>query len=483
MKKYLSKLMQQFSLLGKAMLVPIAVMPVAGLIGLIFGANMLNIPAIANVSSVVFSNIDFLFVLGTAGAYAKSKDKTTVLVGAVVAFLIFKANLTLLDDTLSPGVFGAIILGACVATTYNQTHEIKAPAILSFFAQEKCVVSLSPIIGLVLSYIFSFVWGYPQAWMNSFGIWLGGMGALGVFLFIFLNRALIPLGLHQVLNAYILFEMGSYTTSAGEIVKGEIPRFIAGDPTAGWFWTGFYVIMMFGIPAISYAIYKTANSDKKEEVKGIMSAGALTAFTATVTEPIEFSFLFASPKLYLIHSLYSGLGGLILYLLGSRLGTFSGAGILDYVLSFQYGDRAWMIIPVGIIFFILYYITFKFIIIHDDVQTPGREKEIAISAEVSEEEKELKLSHSNYAYMAKKIIQNCGGESNIVTVNNCITRLRLEVRDASLLNDDNIKKTGAKGVIRLSDTSVQIIIGTEVGKVREEFDLVLEEQRKAEGKI
>ena len=349
---------------------------------------------------------------------------------------------------------------------------------LSFFANEKCVVSLSPIIGLIFAWLFSVIWIYPQNAMDAFGVWLGGMGAVGVFLFIFLNRALIPLGLHQVLNAYILFEIGSYTNAAGEVVHGEIPRFMAGDPTAGWFRTGFYVIMMFGIPAIALAIYKTAREDRKKEVKGVMTAGAVTAFASTVTEPIEFSFLFASPKLYLLHSFYSGLGGAVLALLGSRLGTFNRAGILDYVLCFRYGDRAWMVIPVGIVFFFLYYITFKKIIIKDQVETPGREREPELSETAGEEEKQLKLSHSNYAYMAKKLLQNCGGPENIVSVANCLTRLRLEVKDAGLLNDENIKKTGAKGVIRLNNNSVQIVIGTEVKNVREEFEMQLEELRK-----
>lgn len=263
MKRYLNKLMQELSLLGKAMLVPITVMPVAGIIGLIFGADFLNIPVIAGLSSIVFGNVDFLFVLGAAGAYSKAKDKTTVMVGAVVAFLVFKQTLGTLNPDVNAGVFGGILVGIAVAYTYNHTHKLKAPAVLSFFANEKCVVSLSPIIGLIFAWLFSVIWIYPQNAMDAFGVWLGGMGAVGVFLFIFLNRALIPLGLHQVLNAYILFEMGSYTNAAGEVVHGEIPRFMAGDPTAGWFWTGFYVIMMFGIPAIALAIYKTAREDRR----------------------------------------------------------------------------------------------------------------------------------------------------------------------------------------------------------------------------
>ncbi|HFQ7904811.1 TPA: PTS transporter subunit EIIC [Clostridioides difficile] len=478
MKRFLNKMMQQLSLLGKTMLVPIAVMPAAGILGLLFGPNMLNVPAISNISNIVFSNVDYLFLLGAASAYSKSKDKTSVMVAAVVAYMIFKSNLELLNDTLNAGVFGGIIVGACIAWTYNKTYKVKVPAFLSFFAGEKCVITLSPVVALILSYIFSLLWIYPQAAMNQFGFWLGGAGAIGIFLFLFCNRALIPTGLHQVLNAYILFEMGEYTTSTGEVIRGEIPRFMAGDPNAGFFWTGFYIIMMFSIPAISYAIYKTAQDKKKQEVKGAMTAGALTSFMATVTEPIEFSFLFASPKLYIIHSFYSGLGGVVLYLLGARLGSFNGASIIDYVLSFSYGDKAWLVIPVGVVFFVLYYVTFKYIIIKDNVQTPGREVEIEIGDKVSEKEKNLKLSHGNFSYMAKQIIKNCGGYENIVTLNNCMTRLRLEVKDATILNDDNIKKTGAKGVIKLSNTSVQIIIGTDVVKAKDEMEMQLDELRK-----
>ncbi len=221
MKRFLNKMMQQLSLLGKTMLVPIAVMPAAGILGLLFGPNMLNVPAISNISNIVFSNGDYLFLLGAASAYSKSKDKTSVMVAAVVAYMIFKSNLELLNDTLNAGVFGGIIVGACIAWTYNRTYKVKVPAFLSFFAGEKCVITLSPVVALILSYVFSLLWIYPQAAMNQFGFWLGGAGAIGIFLFLFCNRALIPTGLHQVLNAYILFEMGEYTTSTGEVIRGN----------------------------------------------------------------------------------------------------------------------------------------------------------------------------------------------------------------------------------------------------------------------
>lgn len=469
MKKYMSKFLQQLSLLGKAMLVPLAAMPMAGLLGLIFGKNMLDVPEIARVSAIVFSNMDFLFAVGMAGAGAKTKDKTMVITAGIISFWIFKASLASMNPTLSIGAFGGMLLGGVVAAVYNRTCSLKAPAILEFFSGEKCVVSLSPVIGLVMAFLFHLVWRFPQAGMEHLGVWLGSVGAFGVFLYLFLNRALIPIGLHQILNVYVLFEMGAYTLETGEVVRGEIPRFLAGDPTAGWYWPGLYLMMMFGIPAIALAVYRTAGADKKEEVKKSMLSGAFSSCVTSVTEPVEFSFRFASNKLYWIYALYAGLGAAALYLLGCRIGTYCGSGILDYVISYGYGSRAWVLFPVGILSFAVHYLTFKFIILHDDVETPGREKQPpeAVPAETED-----------YSSMAQAIIENCGGEGNFVTVNNCITRLRLEVKDAAGLNEENLKKAGAKGVIRLSETSVQIVIGTNVKDVREALDMELERQRR-----
>ena len=341
----------------------------------------------------------------------------------------------------------------------------------SFFAGEKLAITLGPIFSLVLAGVFSFIWPPIEAGLDAFAIGLGSMGIFGVFLFGFLNRILIPTGLHHVFNAYIFYELGSYTTANGTVVTGEMTRFLAGDPSAGSFLVMFYVIMVFGIPGVAAAMYKTARPENKEEVKGLANSGALTSIVAGVTEPIEFSFMFTSPLLYFIHSVFTGLAGAILYLFNSRLGFAFGFNIIDLVLNWKMGNNVIYIIPVGIAFFFLYYFTFKTIILKKDIKTPGRSENVTESID----EKELKLSHSNYSYMAKKLLQNVGGVENIVNAENCVTRMRLEIRDISLINEDNIKKTGAKGIIKVNQNNIQIIIGTEVVHVMKEFNALLSE--------
>ncbi len=217
------------------------------------------------------------------------------------------------------------------------------------------------------------------------------------------------------------------------------------------------------------AMYKTAYKENKEEVKGLANSGILTSLFAGITEPIEFSFMFASPLLYFIHSVFTGLAGAILYIFHSRIGFAFGFNIIDLVLNWKMGNNVIYVIPVGILFFCLYYFTFKLFIIKKDIKTPGR----IDSANEEIDEKSIKLSHSNYEYMAKKILQNIGGSENVITASNCVTRLRLEINDISLVNEENIKKTGAKGVVKINDNNIQIIIGTEVVNVMKEFNELL----------
>ena len=392
--------------------------------------------------------------------------------------MVFRQALTYLNESISMGVFGGIVSGVSTAIIYNYSKNWKVPSMFSFFAGEKLAITLGPIFSLILAGVFSFIWPPIEAGLDAFAIGLGSMGIFGVFLFGFLNRALIPTGLHHVFNAYIFYELGSYTTANGTVVTGEMTRFLAGDPSAGSFLVMFYVIMVFGIPGVAAAMYKTARPENKEEVKGLANSGALTSIVAGVTEPIEFSFMFTSPLLYFIHSVFTGLAGAILYLFNSRLGFAFGFNIIDLTLNWNMGNNVIYIIPVGIAFFFLYYFTFKTIILKKDIKTPGRSENITEGID----EKELKLSHSNYSYMAKKLLQNVGGVENIVNAENCVTRMRLEIKDISLINEDNIKKTGAKGVVKVNKNNIQIIVGTEVVHVMKEFNALLSESASEGGK-
>ena len=431
----------QLSKLGKAMLIPVVAMPVAGLLSRLGQPDLLNLDILKIASDVIFGNLDLLFAVGCILAYTKSKDKSSAVLAGVLSVMVFRQALTYLNESISMGVFGGIVSGVSTAIIYNYSKNWKVPSMFSFFAGEKLAITLGPIFSLILAGVFSFIWPPIEAGLDAFAIGLGSMGIFGVFLFGFLNRALIPTGLHHVFNAYIFYELGSYTTANGTVVTGEMTRFLAGDPSAGSFLVMFYVIMVFGIPGVAAAMYKTARPENKEEVKGLANSGALTSIVAGVTEPIEFSFMFTSPLLYFIHSVFTGLAGAILYLFNSRLGFAFGFNIIDLTLNWNMGNNVIYIIPVGIAFFFLYYFTFKTIILKKDIKTPGRSENITEGID----EKELKLSHSNYSYMAKKLLQNVGGVENIVNAENCVTRMRLEIKDISLINEDNIKKTGAKG--------------------------------------
>lgn len=459
----------QLSKLGKAMLIPVVAMPVAGLLARFGQPDLLNLDILRIASDVVFGNLDMLFAVGCVLAYTKSKDKANPVLASVLSIMVFRQALTFLNDSISMGVFGGIVSGVATAVIYNYSKEWKVPSMFSFFAGDKLVITLGPLFSIPLAYVFSVIWAPVELGLDNFATWLGAMGIIGIFIFGFLNRLLIPTGLHHVLNAYVFYELGTFTTASGTVVTGEMSRFLAGDPAAGSFLSMFYVIMIFGIPGAAMAMYKTAYKENKEEVKGLANSGILTSLFAGITEPIEFSFMFASPLLYFIHSVFTGLAGAILYIFHSRIGFTFGFNIIDLVLNWKMGNNVIYVIPVGILFFCLYYFTFKLFIIKKDIKTPGR----IDSANEEIDEKSIKLSHSNYEYMAKKILQNIGGSENVITASNCVTRLRLEINDISLVNEENIKKTGAKGVVKINDNNIQIIIGTEVVNVMKEFNELL----------
>ena len=475
MQTLFNRFMNQMNKLGKAMLLPIVALPLAGLLMCISEPYLLNMPVLKNVSSVIFGNIDLLFTVGAISAFVKNKDKTSAIIAGVLSLMIFKNTMTYFNPDVNMGVFAGIVIGTFTAFIFNKSSLWHTPDMFAFFTGDKFVITLAPLAALILGSIFASVWPPIQNVLNSFAIWLGAAGAIGIFLYGVLNRLLIPIGLHHVLNAYIFYEIGSYTTTNGEIVKGEIARFMAGDPTAGLFLSMFFVVTMFGLPAACLAMYRTAKKEHKNEIKGIMTANGLTSFVTGVTEPVEFSFMFVGPKLFVAHAILTGLSGVALYYLNVKEGLTFGFSFIDFVVLFQQASNPVMIIVIGVPVAILYYVIFKYLIIRDDVKTPGREDDILLTEEISDEEKNIHLEHSNYRYMAKKILDNIGGRDNIVEIENCITRLRVEVKNGKLVNDDNIKKTGAKGVVHLSDTSIQIVIGTDVKRIMKHINELMEE--------
>lgn len=472
MKTVLNKFNKSLAQLGRSMLVPVTAMPVAGILARVASEDMLNIPLLKAAGDIVFGNMDILFALGAVVAFAKTKDKVPPMVASLLSILVLKSTLASLDPSINMGIFAGIIVGCFTAWIFNTSKEWNTPKMFDFFTGEKFVITLAPIATVGLGYLLSFCWPPIQDALDVFAIGIANLGAIGVFIFGFLNRLLIPIGLHHVFNSYIYFNLGSYTTPSGDVVTGEMTRFLAGDPTAGLFLSMFFVIMMFGLPGAALAMYKCAKQ-RKNEVKGLMSSAGLTSFITGITEPLEFSFMFVAPQLYVVHALYTGLAGAICYLLGIRIGFSSGGNIIDLILNWSLGSNTILIIPVGIAFFILYFITFRFLIIKFNLKTLGREDDFIDATEVTEEEKNATLSNKNYAYIAKKILENLGGAANIETIGNCMTRLRIEVKDPSILNLEKIKQMGVRGVIKLSDTSIQIIIGSEVRYIMNELNQII----------
>jgi len=462
--------------LGRSMLVPVAAMPLAGILLRLGADDLFDIPILMAAGDAVFGNLDILFAIGVTLGFAKARDKGMPALTAILAILTLREGLAIMDPEISMGIFGGLVSGGLASWTWNRFKDQELPKALSFFAGERFPLTMVMLFTIIVSFILGLIWPPIQNVLDAFAQNLIGMGAVGVGIYLFLNRLLIPLGLHHGLNSYIYFEVGEFTTEAGEVVTGEIPRFLNGDPTAGYFLAGFFVVMMFGIPGIAYANYRASYDENKERVKGVMGSSAFTSFLTNITEPTEFSFMFISPPLYVIHSILAGIAGVVTYLLEIRIGFSFGASIIDYVINFNIADNAWMIIPVGIVFFFIYYFIFYYLIINRDIEMVGREKEREFTEESTEEEQELSLNTSNYEYLAKKLLESLGGSENIDDAYNCVTRLRVTVKDPDEVDEDRIKQTGVTGVVKPSATNYQIIIGPEVTSVMNEFNKQLDDE-------
>ncbi|MCY8144082.1 PTS transporter subunit EIIC [Bacillus haynesii] len=447
-------------LLGKSLLIPITVLPIAGLLLRLSAEDMLNIP-LFQASGVILNNMDVLIAIGIAMGLARSKDKGIPALTGYLAITVLKEGLGILNPDLDMSVFGGVLAGLMAAFIYNQFQHTKLPSMFSFFGGEKFPITMIVLVTIPVAGFFSVVWPYAEAAIDAFSQSLVGLGAFGVFVFGFLNRFLLPFGLHHVMNTYIYFGLGRYETASGEAVTGEITRFLNGDPTAGYFLGGFFITMMFGIPAIALAIAHAARTRKKE-TKALMSSGAATSLITGITEPVEFTFLFTSPLLYFLHSVYTGLAGAVLCLLGIRHGFSWGAGAIDYLLNLNLSDGGLLIIPVGLAFFALYYVTFYFVITKRNVPVIGREQET------------LEGNRLHQSIVAG-ILKHIGGRENVVICENCITRLRLKLKDTSLADEAQLKQLGAHGVIKIDRHHIQIVIGTDAGNVKKELQNLIDE--------
>lgn len=451
--------------IGKSLMFPIATLPAAALLVRLGSDDMLGsfqvkfIQIIAKIMAAsggaILDNLPLIFAIGIAMGFAFDNSGGAALSGAV-AHLVLTGVLAKINADLNMGVFGGIIAGIVAGTLYNKFYNVKFPEWLAFFGGRRFVPIITSITMAILSGVLAYVWGPVQDLIDGTGNWMLGAGALGVGAYGFFNRLLIPVGLHHVINTIVWLDFGEFKNAAGEIVKGDIPRFLAGDPTAGLFQAGFFPIMMFGLPAACLAMYFAAKKEKQAVVGGMFVSIALTAFLTGVTEPIEFTFMFLSPILYVIHAVLTGVSLMVAATLGIHDGFGFSAGLIDYLLNFGIAQKPLLLILQGLVFAVIYFVIFYFLIIKLDLKTPGREDDEEDTQDIKGTEDEVLDTKAYHT------IEGLGGKDNIQQIEYCTTRLRLTVKDADQINEKELKKYGARGTIRINKTNVQVIIGTSV---------------------
>ena len=450
----------------------------------------------------LFSNLALLFAVGVAIGFARKADGSTAL-SAVVGYLVMEAVFKTMSPIVLAGeldkageqaqinysVFAGIVIGLVTAWLFDRYHTIQLPSYLGFFGGRRFVPIVVSLASLFIAFAMSYFYPFFDAGLTSLGEFIGGAGALGAFVYGFANRMLIPLGLHHIPNSYVWFLYGDYQPPGGEAVTGEITRFVAGDPTAGILTSGFYPILMFGLPAAALAMIHVANKKQRKVAVGILSAAALTAFVTGITEPLEFAFMFVAFPLYVIHALLTGLSLAIAYLLDIHLGFSFSAGLIDLLLYFSApaAKNIPLLIGMGVVFFVIYYVLFRFAIKKWNMRTPGREPESEFEAE--EQANLGEGSDSATAVTAagatatltapartdskaEQVIAAFGGRENLVNVDACITRLRVEVSDKGKVDQARLKTLGAAGVVEVGK-SVQAVFGTDAEALKNDINEIL----------
>ena len=464
----MKQLFAQLQRIGGALMLPIAVLPVAALL-LRFGQpDLLNLPILGAAGQAIFDNLGLLFAVGVAIGLARENHGAAGL-AAVVAYLVttqgaqvfitppaalaalagqaqslaieaFKQN-----ELKTLTVPAGILCGLLGGTLYNRFHRINLPAYLAFFGGRRFVPILSGVAALALAAAFGLEWQRLELGMDALSRAVLAAGPWGLFGYGVLNRILIVTGLHHVINSIAWFVLGSYHGHTG-----DLNRFFAGDPAAGAFMAGFFPVMMFGLPAACLAMYHTALADRRTAVAGLLASIALTSFLTGVTEPVEFSFMFLAPALYAVHALLTGLSFIIMSALRVRLGFGFSAGLFDYVLNYKFAAHPLLLLPVGTLYFGLYYGVFRFAIVRFDLKTPGRETAEAPVAGAAP---------ATAAEGARAYVAALGGAGNLETVNACTTRLRLTVKMQEVVDVEALKRLGARGVVRPSATALQVVVG------------------------
>jgi N-acetylglucosamine PTS system EIICBA or EIICB component len=460
--------------LGRALMLPIAVLPVAGLLLRLGQPDVFNIKMIADAGGAIFDNLPLLFAIGIAVGFAKDNNGVAALAGAI-GYLVEIAVMKDINDKLNMGVLSGIVAGIVAGMLYNKYKDIKLPEYLAFFGGKRFVPIVTGVTCLVIGIVLGYVWQPVQAAIDMAGHWLTTAGAIGAFVFGVLNRLLLVTGLHHILNSLTWFVFGSFTPpGGGAAVTGDLHRFFAGDPTAGTFMTGFFPVMMFGLPAACLAMFHEAPKERRAMVGGLLFSMALTSFLTGVTEPIEFSFMFLAPVLYAIHAVLTGISLAVCSALGIHLGFTFSAGAIDYVLNYGLSTKGWLALVIGAVYAVVYYGLFRFFIRKFNMATPGREP-AAAEEQVESFDKGGFVAPAAAATVPRAVryIAALGGAANLSIVDACTTRLRLSVVDPSKVSETDLKTIGARGVLKRGATSVQVIIGPEADIIADEIRTVI----------
>ncbi len=455
--------------IGGALMLPIAVLPIAGLLLRLGQPDLLDSASMAAAGGAIFDNLGLLFAAGVAVGLARENHGAAGL-AAVVAYLVATqgaqvlisvppaavADLTGRAHDLGVAAYKAkelaklsvpvgILSGLIAGGLYNRFFNIALPSYLSFFGGRRFVPIVSGLAGLGLALVFGMEWQRLEGGMDALSRAVLHAGPLGLFAYGVLNRVLIVTGLHHIINNIAWFLLGDYHG-----VTGDLKRFFAGDPSAGAFMSGFFPVMMFGLPAACLAMYHTALPERRRAVGGLLASIALTSFLTGVTEPIEFTFIFLAPALYAVHALLTGLAFIIMNALHVRLGFSFSAGFIDYFLNFNRATRPLLLLPVGALYFALYYFLFRLVIVRFDLRTPGRDPG---------DDAALTVAQSAPAQRAHGYLAALGGPTNIVSLDACATRLRLSVAGDAAVDTAALKRLGAVGVVRPAANTLQVVVG------------------------
>lgn len=475
--------------IGRSLMLPVAVLPAAALLSRLGHPDLLNISWMAAAGDTVFANLSMIFAVGIAVGLTGGEG--TAAVAALIGYLIFNSVFDSLipqidgkPDTVdvNMGVLSGIIVGVIAANLYQRFHDIKFPDYLGFFSGRRFVPIVTALVTMILGAVFGLIWPHIQNGINSVNTYVAAMGASGAALYGFGNRLLIPFGLHHVLNTYIFYEVGSYSGPFG-IIHGDQTRYFAGDPTAGGFMAGFFPIMMFGLPAACLAMIRQARFPKV--AAGILVSAALASFLTGVTEPIEFAFLFVAPVLFFVHALLTGTSLFICYALNIKIGFGFSAGLIDYLLNFPKSNTSnpLLILPIGLVYALLYYVIFSFFIRHFNLATPGRgdvtlaNSKVAENQALPDEIKTKRPAASKDEILALQILTALGGSANLQSVEGCITRLRLFVNNPELLDETQLKQLGASGVIKRGKI-VQVVMGTQSDFIAESIKKLIKSNKR-----